>query len=189
MLPLGQAVLLPTRLVCFHLKSCVSSRSKLHYCQPDWFQGLFVAWLLGSSCWWEFTCFRCKSRASVGSKLHYCQPGWFQSFSVAWLLIWSDLLSPQELCVHWIQAALLPARLVSEVLCGLAHHADKKCLASITRAVLPWGPSLTIASQPGSRGSLWLGSSCWQEAACFQCKSCASTRSKLQYCQPECFQH
>ena len=90
--------------------------------------------------------FHCKSRASIGSKLHYFQPGWCQGFSVAWLiiLIWSDLLSLQELCFHEVQAALLPASLVSEVFCGLDHHAGKKWLAFTTSAVRPLGPSLIV---------------------------------------------
>ena len=53
----------------------------------------------------------------------------------------------------------------------------KKWLASTARAVLPLSPSCTIANQTGSRGSLWLGSWCWQEVTCFACKSCASIRS------------
>ena len=74
----------------------------------------------------------------------YFQPVWFQRFLVAWLimLIWSDLLSLQELCFHWVQAALLPTRLVPEVPCGLAHHVDMKWLAFTSRSVLPLGTSL-----------------------------------------------
>ena len=56
-----------------------------------------------------------------------------------------------ELCFHQVQAALLPTRLVSEVPCGLAHHAGT-------------------------------------EVACFHCKSSASIKPKLHYCQPGWFQ-
>ena len=101
----------------------------------------------------EVACFHCKSSASIKPKLHYCQPGWFQRFFVAWLttLIRSDLLPLQELCFHEVQAALLPASLVPEVPCGLAHHAGT-------------------------------------EVTCFHCKSCASIKPKLHYCQPGWFQ-
>ena len=34
-----------------------------------------------------------------------------------------DLLSLQDLCFHVVQVALVPTRLVSEVLCGLTHDA------------------------------------------------------------------
>ena len=101
----------------------------------------------------EVTCFHFKRCASTRSKLHYCQPGWFQGFFVAWLimLIRGGMFSLQELCFYWAQAALLPASLVSEVPCGLAHHAGKK-------------------------------------VTCFHCKSCASIKPKLHYCQPDWFQ-
>ena len=100
-------------------------------------------------CWYEVTCFHLKSCASIGSKLHSCQPDSFQRFFVAWLttLIRSVLLPLQELFFHEVQAWLLPASLVPEVLCGLAHHVGKRQLAFNVRAVLPLGPSCSIASQ------------------------------------------
>ena len=84
-----------------------------------------------------------------------------------------------------LACTVFPTSLVPEVPCGLAHHVDMKWLAFTSRAVLPLGPSCTIANQTGSRGSLWLGSSCWYEMACFHFKSCASIGSKLHYCQPD----
>ena len=71
-------------------------------------------------------------------------------------------------CFHFKRCAstrsklhLLPTRLVSGVLCGLAHHVGMKWLAFTSRAVLPLGPSCTIANQTRFRASSWLGSSCW----------------------------
>ena len=76
----------------------------------------------------EVACFHCKSSASIKPKLHYCQPGWFQRFFVAWLMMLArgDLLSLLDLCFHVVQVALVPTRLVSEVLCGLAHDVSKR---------------------------------------------------------------
>ena len=35
-------------------------------------------------------------------------------------------LSLKELCFQYVEAALLPNTLVSEVFCGLAHHVGKR---------------------------------------------------------------
>ena len=65
---------------------------------------------------------------------------------------------------HWVEAALLPNTLVSEVLfCGLHHHVGKRWLSFIERAVLSLGRSHTIAKHTGFRGFLWVDSSCWEE--------------------------
>ena len=47
---------------------------------------------------------------------------------MAWLmmLVRGDLLSLQDLCFHVVQVALVPTRLVSEVLCGLTHDVGKR---------------------------------------------------------------
>ena len=47
---------------------------------------------------------------------------------MAWLMMFvrGDLLSLQGLCFHVVQVALVPTRLVSEVLCGLAHDVSKR---------------------------------------------------------------
>ena len=47
---------------------------------------------------------------------------------MAWLMMLArgDLLSLQDLRFHVVQVALVPTRLVSEVLCGLAHDVGKR---------------------------------------------------------------
>ena len=97
-------------------------------------------------------------------------------------------LSLQELCFQYVEAALLPNTLVSEVFCGLAHHVGKRWLSFIERAVLSLGRSRAIAKHTGFRGFLWVGSSCWEEVTLFHCKSCAFIRSKPRYCQTHWFQ-
>ena len=49
-------------------------------------------------------------------------------FFVGWLIMLGrgDSLSLQELCFQYVEAALLPNTLVSEVFCGLAHHVGKR---------------------------------------------------------------
>ena len=61
-------------------------------------------------------------------------------------------LSLQELCFQYVEAALLPNTLVSEVFCGLAHHVGKRWLSFIERAVLSLGRSRAIAKHTGFRG-------------------------------------
>ena len=58
--------------------------SKLHYCQPDWFQRFLVAWLIIVA---ERRLAHCESCAFIRSTLHYCQPGCFQRFFVASLMM------------------------------------------------------------------------------------------------------
>ena len=141
-------------VTCFHFKRCASTRSKLHLLPTRLVSGVLcgLAHHVGMK-WLAFT----SRAASIGSKLHYCQPDSFQSFLVAWLivLVRGDMFSPQKLCFHGVQAALLPARLVPEVLCGLAHHLGREDLL-IARAVLSLGPCCTIANHAGFRGSLLL---------------------------------
>ena len=134
--------------------------------------------------------FHCKRCAFIRSKPHYCQTQWFQRFFVGWLIMLGrgDSLSLQELCFQYVEAALLPNTLVSEVFCGLAHHVGKRWLSFIARAVLSLGRTRTIAKHTGFRGFLCVGSSCWEEVALFHCKSCAFIRSKPHYCQTDWFQ-
>ena len=63
-------------------------------------------------------------------------------------------LSLQELCIQYVEAALLPHTVVSEVFCGLAHHVGKRWLSFIARTVLSLGRSRTIAKHRGFRGFL-----------------------------------
>ena len=117
-------------VTCFHFKRCASTRSKLHLLPTRLVSGVLcgLAHHVGMK-WLAFT----SRAASIGSKLHYCQPDSFQSFLVAWLivLVRGDMFSPQKLCFHGVQAALLPARLVPEVLCGLAHHLGREKICSL----------------------------------------------------------
>ena len=135
--------------------------------------------------------FHCRRCAFTRSKPHYCQTQWFQRIFVGCLIMLgrSGSLSLQELCFHWVEAALLPNTLVSEVLfCGLHHHVGKRWLSFIERAVLSLGRSHTIAKHTGFRGFLWVDSSCWEEVTLFHCKRCAFSRSKPRYCQTHWFQ-
>ena len=83
---------------------------------------------VGSSCWEEVAFFHCKNCAFIRSKPRYCQTHWFQKFFVGWLIMLGrgGSLSLQELCFQYVQAALLPHTVVSEVFCGLAHHVGKR---------------------------------------------------------------
>ena len=134
--------------------------------------------------------FHCKRCAFIRSKPHYCQTQWFQRFFVGWLIMLGrgDSLSLQELCFQYVEAALLPNTLVSEVFCRLAPHAGKRWLSFTARAVLSVVRSRTIAKHTGFRWFLWVGSSCWEEVALFHCKICAFSRSKPHYCQTHWFQ-
>ena len=134
--------------------------------------------------------FHCKRCAFIRSKPHYCQTQWFQMFFVGWLIMLGrgGSLSLQEFCFQYVEAALLPNTLVSEVFCGLAHHVGKRWLSFIARTVLSLGWSRAIAKHTGFRWFLWVGSSCWEEVALFHCKSCAFSRSKPHYCQTHWFQ-
>ena len=89
-----------------------------------------------------------------------------------------DSLSLPDLCFQYVEAALLPNTLVSEVFCGLAHHVGKRWLSFIARALLSLGRSRAIAKHTGFKGFLWVGSSCWKEVTLFHCKSSAFIRSK-----------
>ena len=146
--------------------------------------------LVGSSCWEEVTPFHCKTCAFIRSKPHYCQTHWFLMFFVGWLIMLGrgGSLSLQELCIPYVEPALLPNTVVSDVFCGLAHHAGKRWLSFIARAVLSLGRSRASAKHTGFRGFLWVGSSCWEEVTLFHCKSCAFIRSKPRYCQTHWFQ-
>ena len=138
----------------------------------------------------EGTLYQCKGCAFSRSKPHYCQTHWFQRIFVGWLIMLGrgGPLSLQELCIQYVEAALLPHTVVSEVFCGLAHHVGKRWLSFIARTVLSLGRSRTIAKHTGFRGCLWVGSWCWEEVALFHCKSCALSRSKPHYCQTPWFQ-
>ena len=61
--------------------------------------------------------FHCKRCAFIRSKPHYCQTQWFQRFFVGWLIMLGrgGSLSLKELCFQYVEAALLPNTLVSEV--------------------------------------------------------------------------
>ena len=97
--------------------------------------------------------FHCKRCAFIRSKPHYCQTQWFQRFFVGWLIMLGrgDSLSLQELCFQYVEAALLPNTLVSEVFCRLAPHAGKRWLSFTARAVLSVVRSRTIAKHTGFR--------------------------------------
>ena len=82
-------------------------------------------------------------------------------------------LSLQELCFQYVEAALFPNTVVSDVFCGLAHNVGKRWLSFIARAVLSVGRSRAIAKTHCFRDFLWVGSSCWEEVTFFHCKSCA----------------
>ena len=99
-------------------------RSRPHYCQAQWFQRFFVGWLIILR---KGDLFRCETRAFIRSRPHYCQAQWFQRFFVGWLIMLgsSNSLSLQELCFEYVEAALLPSTMVSEVFCGLGHHVGK----------------------------------------------------------------
>ena len=57
------------------------------------------------------------------------------------------------------------------------------------RAVLPWGPSCTILpARLVSEVPCGLAHHAGTEVACFHCKSSASIKPKLHYCQPGWFQ-
>ena len=47
---------------------------------------------------------------------------------MAWLMMFArgDLLSLLDLCFHVVQVALVPTRVVSEVLCGLGDDVAKR---------------------------------------------------------------
>ena len=145
---------------------------------------------VGSSCWEEVTLFHCKSSAFIRSKPRYCQTHWFQRFCVGWLIMLGrgDSLSLPGLCFQYVEAALLPNTLVSEVFCGLAHHVGKRWLSFIARALLSLGRSRALAKHTCFRRFLWVGSSCWKEVTLFHCKSFAFIRSKPRYCQTHWFQ-
>ena len=114
----------------------------------------------------------------------------FRGFFVGWLIMLGrgDSLSLQELCFQYVEAALFPNTVVSDVFCGLAHHVGKRWLSFIARAVLSLGRSRAIAKHTGFKCFLWVGSSCWEEVTLFHCKSCAFSRSKPRYRQTQWFQ-
>ena len=134
--------------------------------------------------------FHCKSCAFIRSKPHYCQTQWSHRFLWVGSSCWEEvaLFHCQELCFPYVEAALLPNTLVSDVFCGLAHHVGKRWLSFIARTMLSLGRSRTIAKHTAFRGFLWVGSSCWEEVTLFHCKSCAFIRSKPRYCQTQWFQ-
>ena len=60
-------------------------------------------------------------------------------------------LSLQELCFQYVEAALFPNTVVSDVFLWLAHHVGKRWLSFIARAVLSVGRSRAIAKHSGFR--------------------------------------
>ena len=68
----------------------------------------------------EGTLYQCKGCAFSRSKPHYCQTHWFQRFFVGWLIMLGrgGPLSLQELCIQYVEAALLPHTVVTEVFVG-----------------------------------------------------------------------
>ena len=72
--------------------------------------------------------FHCKRWAFIRSKPHYCQAQRFQMFFVGWLIMLGrgNSLSLQELGFEYVEAALLPSTVVSEVFCGLDHHVGRR---------------------------------------------------------------
>ena len=172
----------------FRCKRCAFIRSKPHYCQTQWFQRVFCGFAhhVGKR-WFSFIA---RVVLSVRRSRAIAKHTGFRGFFVGLLIMLGrgGSLSLQELCFQYVEAALLPNTLVSEVFCGLAHHAGKRWLSFIARTVLSLGWSRTIAKHTGFRGFLWVGSSCWEEVALFHCKSCAFSRSKPHYCQTHWFQ-
>jgi len=79
---------------------------------------------------------------------------------VGWLIMLGrgGPLSLQELCIQYVEAALLPHKVVSEFFCGLARDVGKRWLSFIARTVLSLGRSRTIAKHTGFRFFLWVGS-------------------------------
>ena len=172
----------------FHCKRCAFIRSKPHYRQTQWFQRVFCGFAhhVGKR-WFSFIA---RAVLSVRRSRTIAKHTGFRGFFVGLLIMLGrgGSLSLQELCFQYVEAALLPHTLVSEVFCGFAHHVGKRWLSFIARTVLSLGRSRTIAKHTGFRGFSWVGSSCWEEVALFHCKSCAFSRSKPRYCQTHWFQ-
>ena len=172
----------------FHCKSCAFIRSKPHYCQTQWFHRFFVGWIIMLGRGGSLSLPR--AVLSLGRSRTIAKHTGFTGFLWVGSSCWEEVapFHCQELCFPYVEAALLPNTLLSEVFCGLAHHVGKRWLSFFARAVLSVRRSRTIAKHSGFRGFLLVGSSCWEEVALFHCKSFAFIKSKPRYCQTHWFQ-